>query len=83
MVATADIDEGPAPLKVQLSAEGMCTDAEGEYEWTFGDDTPPFRGPTVSHTYAKAGSYTAMVKLVDPEHHVEDTDEAPIAVAQP
>jgi cytochrome c len=83
VVATADIDEGPAPLKVQLSAEGMCTDADGDYEWTFGDDTATVKGPTATHTYTKPGTYTANVKISDTAHNVGDTDEASITVSQP
>ncbi|HVM96616.1 MAG TPA: PKD domain-containing protein, partial [Candidatus Acidoferrales bacterium] len=70
-------------LKVQLSAEGMCTDADGEYEWIFGDDSPSIKGPTATHTYSKPGTYTAKVNIVDTTHHVDDTDEVPISVSQP
>ena len=36
------------------------------YQWTFGDGTSSTTStPTTSHTYAKAGSYTASVTETD------------------
>jgi PKD repeat protein len=33
--------------------------------WNFGDGTPPGSGQTTSHSYAKAGSYTATLTVTD------------------
>lgn len=36
-----------------------------KYEWDFGDGTKPATTKTVSHTYAKAGSYELTLKVTD------------------
>jgi PKD repeat protein len=83
VVITSDVEEGAAPLTVPFVAEGMCTDAEGEYEWDFGDGSPRTKGANATHVYTKPGTYTASVKLVDPEHNAQDSDESTIVVAEP
>lgn len=79
-IITPDTDEGPAPLTVTFTAEGLCTDAEGEFVWDFGDGTAAAKGTTASHVYEKPGEYTAKVTLSDPTHHVSDFDEILITV---
>ena len=72
--ATASADPQPVAKKrpVTLSAVGS-TDAETpddlDYSWDFGNggDTKDAVGATVTHTYAKAGTYTAEVTVTDPE----------------
>jgi PKD repeat protein len=44
---------GAAPLHVTLAATGDAA----SYHWDFGDGTTG-NGPTPSHTYASAGTYT-------------------------
>ncbi len=58
---------GPSPLKVTFSLE---TSVQKPVDWTldFGDGTPPAKGPgeppaTVTHTYAKDGSYKATLAI--------------------
>jgi PKD repeat protein/glucose/arabinose dehydrogenase/type 1 glutamine amidotransferase len=58
--------KGTAPLKVDFSA--TATDPEGDtpigYAWTFGDGgTADVANP--SHTYSRAGTYTAKVTATD------------------
>jgi hypothetical protein len=80
VVADSSVEEGVAPLEVQFSSEGMCSDAEGTFTWDFGDGSPPTQDPNPTHTYTSAGSYTARVTLEDPENKVKDSDEVPITV---
>jgi len=83
VVASSSVDEGTAPLTVQFSAEGMCTDATGVFAWNFGDGSAPSRDQNPTHVYAKPGTYTAKVTLADDEHNASDTDELPLTVAAP
>ena len=80
VVAGSSVEEGIAPLEVQFSSEGMCSDAEGTFTWDFGDGSPPTHDPNPTHTYTSAGTYTARVTLEDPENKVKDSDEVPITV---
>jgi PKD repeat protein len=80
VVANSSVDEGVAPLEVQFSAEGMCSDAEGTFTWDFGDGSAPTHDANPTHTYAAAGSYTARATIEDPENKVKDSDEVPITV---
>lgn len=58
------------PLNLAFNAAGSV-DPDGtiaQFGWNFGDVTPALvGGPTVSHTYAKAGTYPASLTLVDNE----------------
>jgi PKD repeat protein len=52
---------------VAFSAQGSA-DPDGQivaYEWTFGDGSATLAGPTASHTYSTAGSYSAQLKVTD------------------
>jgi PKD repeat protein len=40
-------------------------DRIASFAWNFGDGSIPLSGPTVSHTYANAGSYTVTVTVTD------------------
>ncbi len=80
VVASASTEEGTAPLEVKFTAEGMCTDAAGAYNWDFGDASAPSHDQNPVHTYASAGTFTARVSLEDPEHNAKDVDELPITV---
>jgi PKD repeat protein len=57
---------GPAPLEVQLSAQGTDPDRDPlTYQWSFGDGSSPGSGRTVRHTYEDPGTYTATVTASD------------------
>jgi hypothetical protein len=83
VVAGSSVEEGAAPLQVQFSAEGMCTDATGTFTWNFGDESEVSHEQNPTHVYAKPGSYTARVTLADDEHSTSDSDETPITVTAP
>jgi CSLREA domain-containing protein len=57
------------------------------YEWAFGDGSPTRAGQTVTHTYALAGNYTAVVTATNSRGAVSATtlvvvvNQAPIADA--
>jgi hypothetical protein len=81
VVADSSVEGGVAPLEVQFSSEGMCTDAEGTFTWDFGDGSAPTHDQNPTHTYTSAGTYTARVTLEDAENKAKDSDELPITVA--
>jgi hypothetical protein len=83
VVADASTEEGAAPLTVQFSSEGMCTDATGSLSWNFGDGSAPSHEQNPTHVYTKPGTYTASVTLADDEHAARDTDEATVIVTAP
>ncbi|MDP9824995.1 M4 family metallopeptidase [Kineosporia succinea] len=62
---TLDPTQGNAPLVVRFDA-GASVDVEGidSYAWEFGDGETG-TGATVSHTYARAGTYTAKLTVTD------------------
>jgi hypothetical protein len=65
-VLTATPASGSLPLNVALSAAGS-SDADGSivaYDWTFGDGSSA-SGPTASHVYNTAGSFTALLRVTD------------------
>jgi CSLREA domain-containing protein len=57
------------------------------YEWAFGDGSPTRTGQTVTHTYAAAGNYTAIVTATNSRGAVSATtlvvvvNQAPVADA--
>jgi len=63
VVADANPDYGPPPLAVTFSAEAECSGGEPKYDWDFGDGTPHGTEANPSHTYAKAGDFTATVSV--------------------
>lgn len=55
------------PLTVGFNGS-LVTDPDGDHvvlTWNFGDSTPTQQGTTVTHTYAKAGTYTATLSAQD------------------
>ena len=66
VVADADPDYGPPPLKVTFSAEAECNVGHPTYRWNFGDGSPPSSETNPTHTYAQAGDYTASVVITSP-----------------
>jgi glucose/arabinose dehydrogenase len=64
---TATPTAGAAPLNVSFNG-GASSDPDGDpltYAWSFGDGTPGSAGPTTSHTYQSAGTYTATLTVSD------------------
>jgi len=66
VVADAQPDYGPPPLAVAFSSEAECSAGQPTYKWDFGDGSPPSTEPNPSHTYAKAGDFTASVTITGP-----------------
>jgi parallel beta-helix repeat protein len=60
---------GTAPLQVTADASGSSAGSSpiGSYKFDFGDGTTvgPQSGPTATHTYQSAGSYTVTVTVTD------------------
>ncbi|GIW43809.1 MAG: hypothetical protein KatS3mg077_1091 [Candidatus Binatia bacterium] len=97
VILTPDIDQGRAPLEVRFTAEGLCSETAGEFDWDFGDGSPPITGmkpeqppdkadyafARARHVYSKPGEYLAKVTLRDPQNNVSDVDEYPITVEEP
>jgi PKD repeat protein len=64
--AAADPASGTGPLTVSFSADGRDPDGDQiAYEWDFGDGVKA-GGPRATHTYATAGTYSAVVTVRDP-----------------
>lgn len=63
LTAQADKSSGSKPLAVNFSAAGTPTNCSGtvSYDWNFGDGSVHGSGPTASHTYTEAGTYTWTV----------------------
>ena len=71
--AFADPESGPAPLHVHFSAAGLDPDGGAlEYEWTLGDGT--VLDSEFDYTFTQPGSYTATVKVTDPEGKTASDD---------
>lgn len=56
---------GPAPLPVALHATAGAGDPPYAYSWTFGDGSPAILSENTTHTYARAGTYSANVTVTD------------------
>ena len=67
MVAYADPDTGPAPLKVQFTT--TIHDTENmknlRLDWDFGDGSPKVTAMEPVHVYKKPGDYKAVVRAHD------------------
>jgi glucose/arabinose dehydrogenase len=67
--ATPD-SSSSAPLEVEFDASASSDPEGGDltYEWDVdGDGTFDLEGVTASHTYTELGSYTARLRVTDPE----------------
>jgi len=64
--------------------ESMLLDEiEGaKYTWDFGDGSPVSNEASPAHTYEKAGSYTATIRIVDANGQL-GWDEVDIEVEEP
>src|SRR6478735_1909664 len=57
-----------APLTVNFSSAGSLDQDPGDsirYEWDFGDGSPISEEANPTHTYTKAGQYTAVLSVID------------------
>ena len=66
---TANPTFGAIPLAVDFDASGSG-DPDGDvltYEWNFGDSTPLATGRVVRHTYSTSGTFTATLRVRDPD----------------
>ncbi|MGW1682152.1 PQQ-dependent sugar dehydrogenase [Saccharopolyspora sp. NPDC002376] len=66
--ASANVENGHAPLTVSFSSQGT-EDADGNrlrYEWDFNSDgAVDSREPNPTHTYTENGAYTATLQVTD------------------
>jgi len=61
----SNVSSGTAPLTVGFMATGTNGTAPYTFDWSFGDSTPNASGASVSHTYVRAGAYTATLTATD------------------
>lgn len=71
VVMEADVTNGTLPLTVNFTGD-ETTDPNGDspltYEWDIDvDGTVDYTTPNITHTYTTAGTYTAQLKVTDPE----------------
>jgi PKD repeat protein len=83
---TADVTTGIAPLTVHFDGSGSSDPDSGDtltYIWAFGDGTAPTEttDPTVAHTYAAAGTFTASLTVRDSHGATSAPASVPIAVS--
>jgi PKD repeat protein len=81
VIAEADPDEGPPPLRVQFTA--TVEDENGgpyKFEWDFGDGTKSTEQNPL-HTYQKLGEYTATLNAADDKGN-NGSDEVDIFVEE-
>lgn len=74
LLSSADPDDGPAPLTVQLSTESLDDLVNPKYVWNFGDGSKEMRGQNVTHTYKKPGKYKAIVRVTDDDGNTGNDD---------
>lgn len=80
----SSVEGGPAPLSVQLTAEGDCTQGTARFEWDFGDGSPKATGDAVVHTFEKPGTYTVKGRITSSDlPGLEDVDDTEILVTSP
>ena len=83
-VLETDVSVGPAPLTVQFDAGGSrdADDTVLRYHWEFGDGTDPTvtTTPLLAHTFARDGTYTASLQVVDFRGGASETVEKDITV---
>lgn len=79
VIAEAEPDEGPPPLKVQFTASvEEETGGPFTFEWDFGDGTKG-NEQNPAHTYTKVGEYTATLTVANAKGQ-KGTDEIDVFV---
>ncbi len=81
VIADANPDYGPPPLKVDFSAEAECGSGQPTYSWNFGEGSTTSTDANPSHTYEHAGEYTATVTVTGPSGSTA-SDEIDITVEE-
>ena len=81
---TGVVVAGCSPGKVTLTAQGTNLGLAQEFDWTFGDGTPPqtSTAPAMPHTYVGNGAYTATVIMLRPPGCSPRTQVASRAIPQ-
>jgi PKD repeat protein len=67
-ILTTDKTDGALPLTVQFTGSNSSDRDQGDsirFEWDFGDGSPISTEPNPTHTYTKAGRYTAILSVID------------------
>jgi PKD repeat protein len=63
--ASASVTSGNAPLATTFTGAASGGKAPYTYSWNFGDGSAPSSAQNPSHSYTKAGSYTATLTVKD------------------
>jgi PKD repeat protein len=80
VIGDASPDYGAPPLEVEFSAEAECSAGQPKYRWDFGDGSNS-TDPNATHTYARAGEYTAVITVTAADGSTS-TDEIDITVEE-
>ena len=84
VLAFPSADRGPAPLLIQMEAQGDCSEGEVIFSWDFGDGTPPATGALLNHTFEKPGSYHVKVTATSSVNKkLQDSDDFKVVVQKP
>jgi len=81
---TRNPSSGPTPLNVSFNA-AASRDSDGtivSYEWSFGDGGSA-TGVTTSHTYQNAGTYTAVLRVIDNDGNTDTASRYITVTAAP
>ena len=71
---------GDAPLSVTFSGEESTDDGEiNTFLWNFGDGSATVTGPTSSHIYLTAGTYSASLTVTD-DNGASSTSSTPVII---
>ena len=83
LVAEADPEDGPPPLKVHLTVEADEELVRPRYAWDFGDGSPESHESEPTHVYATPGLYTVEVSIKDQATGKKGKDKLLVDVEEP